>query len=51
MKKQPPAKPTPEQPTSAKHPTVRFTLGSLAKEKGDGQVIHTGKLWSKEVEG
>jgi hypothetical protein len=29
---------------------VSFTLGSLTKAK-DGQVIHAGKLWSKEVEG
>jgi hypothetical protein len=48
MKKPPPAKI--EQPTSAKHATVRFSIGSLTQAK-DGRVIHTGKLWSKEVEG
>jgi hypothetical protein len=48
MSKKPPAKPTAEQPTSTKHSTVRFSLGSLTKAKG-GQVVHTGKLWSKEV--
>jgi hypothetical protein len=48
MKKKPPAKI--EQPTGAKHETVRFSLGSLTKAKA-GQVVHAGKLWSKEVEG
>jgi hypothetical protein len=32
-----------EQPMSAKHATVRFTLGSLTKAKG-GQVIHAGQM-------
>ena len=39
-----------EQPPSAKPEVVRFSIGSLTKAKG-GRVIHTGELWSKEVDG
>jgi hypothetical protein len=49
MKKQQPAKPTTDQPNSTKHARVRFSIGTLSQAK-DGRVIHTGKLWSKEVE-
>jgi hypothetical protein len=46
--KKPVAKPTPEQPPTTKHETVRFSLGSLTKPKG-GTVIHSGSIWSKEI--
>jgi hypothetical protein len=50
MKKQPPpAKPTTEQPTTTKHATVRFSIGSLTKAK-EGRVIHSGTITSREVE-
>jgi hypothetical protein len=46
--KKPTAKAAPEQPTSTKHQTVRFSIGKLAMVKA-GHVIHAGKLWSKEI--
>jgi hypothetical protein len=50
MKKKPPLAKTTTEPTITKHATVRFSIGSLTQAK-HGRVIHTGKLWSKEVEG
>ncbi len=49
MKKKPPAAKI-EQPTPAKHETVRFSLGTLSKAK-DGRVIQPGNSGARRSDG
>jgi hypothetical protein len=49
MKKNPPPAKTTTEPTTTKHATVRFSIGSLTKAK-DGRVIHSGTITSREIE-